>query len=36
VGRGGPVGAILPNGWYNLELPFGYPFVAVHQRAAPQ
>jgi hypothetical protein len=36
VGRGGLVGAILPNGtWYDLRLPFGYPFVAVLQRAAP-
>ena len=35
VGIGGPVGAILPNGtWYDLELPFRYPFVAVLQRAA--
>jgi hypothetical protein len=35
VGMGGPVGAILPSGtWYDLELPFRYPFVAVLQRAA--
>jgi hypothetical protein len=35
VGRGGLVGAILPNGsWYDLQLPFGYPFAAVLQRAA--
>ena len=35
VGIGGPVGAILPSGtWYDLELPFRYPFVAVLQRAA--
>ena len=37
VGTGGPLGAILSNGtWYDLELPFPYPFVAVLQRAAPQ
>ena len=35
VSIGGPVGAILPSGtWYDLELPFRYPFVAVLQRAA--
>jgi hypothetical protein len=37
VGAGGPVGAILPSGtWYDLDLPFRYPFVAVLQRAAPR
>jgi hypothetical protein len=37
VGIGGPVGAIFPSGtWYDLELPFRYPFVAVLQRAAPR
>ena len=35
VSIGGPVGAILPSGtWYDLELPFRYPFAAVLQRAA--
>jgi hypothetical protein len=34
VGIGGPVGAILPSGtWYDLELPFRYPFIAALQRA---
>src|SRR4051794_9111533 len=35
AGAGGPVGAFLPNGtWFDLELPFGSPFVAVLERAA--
>jgi len=35
AGTGAPIGAILPDGrWFDLELPFGFPFLEVLQRAA--
>jgi hypothetical protein len=35
AGTGAPIGAILPDGrWFDLELPFGFPFLKVLQRAA--
>jgi hypothetical protein len=30
VGDSGTIGALLPNGnWFDLELPFGFPFADV-------
>jgi hypothetical protein len=34
-GRGAPIGALLPNGeWFDLELPFRFPFTEVLQKAS--